>query len=382
MGNEISKDKLNNLNELHSVLCLNPGSSSLKWALFQSTKQTNALKTGSVSLKEIAVELLAIIEKFEIFMVIIRFVHGGTGFYEPVEITSDVYDELCSLLSIAPLHTNASLLCSELILKNTTGINQVAVFDTELFKDMPETAQLYGLPEILRNKYGIRRFGFHGFAHAGMLDAFHELSESNPDQRRRIVTIQLGSGCSMAAFLNGKPVECSMGFTPNDGLLMSTRSGDVDAGLVTWLQRQEGWTPEETDSYLNKESGWAGMSGESADFSVVLRSHKEASKKAVRLFVHRVRKTLGSFYAVLGGLDAVLLSGGIAENTTHFCHALLCDLEHLGIKLTPEENLTKEKKLTERLMSLSSQRSRVEVCVIQNNEFDMMLKTTDQWINK
>ncbi|MAM70661.1 MAG: hypothetical protein CMP91_05900 [Gammaproteobacteria bacterium] len=376
MAEPKSRDKL------PGVLCLNPGSSSLKWAFYCSTTQKKVLKTGTVSLERLSKELLVILKKYEVSLVVIRFVHGGTDFYEPVEVTSKVYGELCSIKSFAPLHINTSLLCSELVTNNLKRVKQVAVFDTEIFKELPEAAQLYGLPESLRDKYGIRRFGFHGFAHAGMLEVYQELTDSAPHKEQRIVTIQLGSGCSMAAFLNGNPVECSMGFTPNDGLLMSTRSGEVDAGLVTWIQRQEGWTPDETDIYLNEKSGWAGMSGEGSDFSVILRSQKLSSERAVRLFIHRVRKNLGSFFAVLGGLDAVLLSGGIAENATHFCHGLLCDLEHLGVKLRPAENLSKAAKLTEEIMPLSLPQSKVEVCVIQNNEFNIMLKTVDQWINR
>jgi acetate kinase len=250
-----------------------------------------------------------------------------------------------------------------------------AVFDTEFFHSLPVSAQLYGLPRHLIQRHRIRRFGFHGFAHAGLHERWRTVvdGQDRVSSDKRVVTLQLGSGCSMAAINGVEPIDTTMGFTPNEGLLMSTRSGDIDPGLLTWLQRQEGWTPEETDRVLNEESGWLGLSGEGGDFSQLLNNSTPEAKEAVQLFSIRVRKTLGAYHALLGGLDGVVIGGGVAESTPTLCLHLLQDLEHLGIKVArqpppvpgPEQPFS----------ILSSSDSCVLCGLAANNEFWSMLQT-------
>lgn len=312
------------------ILILNPGSSSLKWALFTGPEASHASISGKSSPGASADEIGTVLKKYPAQVAILRFVHGGHDFVDPVEIDKHRLEQLQGLESLAPLHNNNSLLCSRQVAEHAPGMRQIAVFDTAFFHDLPRVSRSYGLPRTLVEKYGIRRFGFHGFAHHGMLRAWHEL---NPGKNAppRLVTAQLGSGCSMAAIRDGRPIDTTMGFTPNEGLLMSTRCGDIDPGLVTWLQRREGWGADMTDKVLNEQSGWLGVSGESADMGELLRSDSAEAGWATDLFIHRIRKTLGAYHALLGGLDGVIFSGGIAEHNPDFCKEIVTGLGHLGI---------------------------------------------------
>lgn len=228
------------------------------------------------------------------------------------------------------------------------------------------------MSQELVEKYSIRRFGFHGFAHDAMRAAWEHRADNQLGQR--LVTIQLGSGCSMAAILNGKPIDTTMGFTPNEGLLMSTRCGDIDPGLVTWLQRLEHWTPVETDKVLNEESGWLGVSGISSSISDLLDNPAPSARRAIDLFSYRIRKTLGAYYAVLGGLDGVVMSGGIAEHSVQFCANLLRRLEHLGIFLS-DESLYPEQALNGEYLRISVPDSPVRCEIVRNNEHQAMLES-------
>jgi acetate kinase len=324
-----------------TICVLNPGSATVKWAWFKSINDGHADMTGQASIDELDVALQQQVSAQVADIYIVRFVHGGPVFSKPIIITDDIIPALYSLIELAPLHNEQSIKCVKNLLQHSVKAKIIAVFDTEFFHDLPKVSQLYGLPKNLQEKYRIRRYGFHGFAHAGMKNAWESLSHQ-PEQTNncyRLITLQLGSGCSMAAILGGRPIETSMGFTPNEGLLMSSRSGDIDPGLLTWLQRREAWSPQETDRVLNEQSGWLGVSGESANMADLLDNHSKDAQFAIELFVHRIRKTLGAYYALLGGLDGIVLSGGIAEHSIPLCHRLLKQLGHLGIELAPVEAL-------------------------------------------
>ncbi|MEX2469204.1 MAG: hypothetical protein WD396_05555 [Pseudohongiellaceae bacterium] len=341
-----------------SVLVLNPGSSSLKWALFRACEDPAPYETGHIKGKGIngedrRVALQKFVDEHETGCAVIRFVHGGPDYVRPVAIDASSYPALKKLEALAPLHNRLSLDCIEALLERRPGLKLIAVFDTEFFHDLPRVARMYGLPAELARKHRLRRFGFHGFAHRDMARRWQALADDterrgrdterrggdterrgrDTERRDRIVTMQLGSGCSMAAIAGGRPLDTTMGFTPNEGLLMSTRSGDIDPGLVTWLQRLEGWGPDETDRILNEHSGWLGVSGESADMTDLLASGSEQAGDAIALFRYRIRKTLGAYYALLGGLDGVMAGGGIVEHAPSFVREILSGLEHLGIVL-------------------------------------------------
>jgi len=324
-----------NTDNTPGVLVINPGSSSLKWAYFKCLGAASATFTGQNNASDSSQGIKNLLCKYPIGSVVIRFVHGGNDFVAPVTIDNLRLLRLEELISLAPLHNQQALLVSKEISINAPDLRQIAVFDTEFFHDLPRVAQLYGLPIELILKYGIRRFGFHGFAHASMVKQWHTLHGRHSDRNTRLITIQLGSGCSMAAIRNDKPVDSTMGFTPNDGLLMSTRCGDLDAGLVTWLQKKEGWDPEDTDRILNRKSGWLGLSGESSNMGELLHSNSVAARLSVDLFIRRIRMTLGAYFALLGGLDGVIFSGGIPERSPDVCREILAGLEHLGIVCAP-----------------------------------------------
>lgn len=318
------------------VLTFNPGSASMKWAYFPSLQAASSLAAGEAGpLEDDGAGVLPANCHAE--LAIIRFVHGGPDLFRPLEIDKHTVKKLQAAESLAPLHNRTSLLLSRRITEHAPAMKQIAVFDTAFFHNLPRISQLYGLPRALVDKYGIRRFGFHGFAHEGMVRAWRDLRKERDARPQRLVTAHLGSGCSMAAILDGRPMDTTMGFTPNEGLLMSTRCGDIDPGLVTWLQHREGWSPKVTDRELNEQSGWLGMSGESANMADLLESSSWEAAQTIDLFIHRIRKTLGAYYALLGGLDGVIFSGGISERAPDFCKRIISGLEHLGIHTAPAE---------------------------------------------
>lgn len=318
-----------------SILIINPGSSSLKWAIFDNLKTLLYTKKGSCQLDQVDNFLDKIFKDNLYSCCVIRFVHGGSHFFKAMSIDEEVLNQLEQLSDLAILHNKKSNNLAKYILEKYKEIKVVGVFDTEFFHDLPSVAQQIPLPSRLLKKYALRRYGFHGFAHSALISAHHSiLSESKNNQEdSKIITLHLGSGCSMAAIKNGKPIETSMGFSPNDGLLMRTRTGELDPGLLLWLQKAENWSVEQAERIINLDSGWEGMSAIKSDFSTLLSSKSEVAKNAVDLFSHRVRKTLGAYFALLGGLDTVLLSGGVAEHNIGFCILLLSELEHLGINI-------------------------------------------------
>ena len=329
-----------------ALLVLNPGSSSIKWSVHEQTELACYRGSGplfSGQFKEDAeqgatVALAEAMAHCDVCSVVIRFVHGGAFYSEPLLVDNNNLKTLKGLVPLAPLHNKVAIDLIEQLQwahSNPSFFSPpiVVVFDTEFFNDLPKVAQDYGLPASLVEKYRLRRYGFHGFAHHAMVDQWQILNPGKRDYT--LVTAQLGSGCSMAAIKDGKPVDTTMGFTPNEGLLMRTRCGDLDPGLVTWLQRQENWSPEDTDAVLNKQSGWFGVSGGHDNMADLFASEDAKSQRAFELFRHRFQKTLGSYYAILGGLDGVVLSGGVAENSAEICHKLLSGLDHLGIELRP-----------------------------------------------
>ena len=362
------------------LLVLNPGSSSIKWSTHNVSALEYAGATAPVAIGQAGVGqsaaqtypgappwLTDVLTNHDVRAVIIRVVHGGSEYLKPLPINDDNFRQLQTLIPLAPLHNKAAIELIEQLRNTRISIPVFAVFDSEFFSDLPVLSQIYGLPVALTEKYGLRRYGFHGFAHESMVKQWETV---NPDiEHYTLVTAQLGSGCSMAAIRDGKPVDTTMGFTPNEGLLMRTRSGDIDPGLLTWLQRQEGWTPEETDHVLNHESGWRGLSGGIDNMADLFASKQPQHQLAFDFFRYRFQKTLGAYFAILGGLDGVVLSGGIAENNVDICCRLLSGLSHLGITL-------KEPLVQSALpLILSQPASPVQCWVVAADEADSMLRS-------
>lgn len=247
-----------------------------------------------------------------------RVVHGGARFTDSCLLDREVEREIERLAPLAPLHNPAALRWIDAT-REVFGINvaQVAVFDTAFFAALPKVARTYAIPHELAEKHGLRRYGFHGLAHQAMWRRWCEL-RPGIHGGGRVITLQLGSGCSITATDQGMPRDTSMGFSPLEGLMMATRSGDVDVGLITFLQRQESLTPDQTERLLNEHSGLLGVSGISADMRLLLESQDERARLAVDLYCYRARKYLGAYLAVLGGADAIVFGGGAGENSGRY----------------------------------------------------------------
>jgi acetate kinase len=294
-----------------------------------------------------------------------RVVHGGETFSGSVLITSDVLKALRDNIELAPLHNPHNLrgiTACEAILPGTP---QVGVFDTAFHQKMPKKAYLYGIPYSLYTQYKIRRYGFHGTSHRYVSYRAAELLQKEAAQLK-MVTCHLGNGCSMAAIDGGISVDTTMGFTPLEGLLMGTRSGDIDPSVILFIMGKEGLTLNEAGTLLNKHSGLQGISGVSSDMREILEEVKNGDKKATNafeVFCYRIRKYIGAYAAAMGGLDAVVFTGGIGENSVEVRRKSCEGLEFLGIRIddTANESAEKEKRIT-------TQDSRATVMVIPTNE--------------
>ena len=262
-----------------------------------------------------------------------RVVHGGERFTQPVLIDADVLEAIEALEALAPLH-NAPSLAGIRAAKAALGsdIPMVAVFDTAFHAAMPEYAHRYAIPHELAVKHGIRRYGFHGLAYRSVVARYAELT-GTPLERATIVAFHLGNGCSAAAIKNGRSIDTSMGLTPLEGLVMGTRSGDVDPALIGYLARQEDVSAPEVERWLNERAGLLGLSGRSRDMRDLLAHEQDdpRARLAVDVFCHRARKYLGAYLATLGGADAVVFSGGIGEHAPEVRARICAGMEWTGL---------------------------------------------------
>lgn len=270
-----------------------------------------------------------------------RVVHGGERYAESTVITGQVEAGIDALSELAPLH-NPACLAGIRGAKAVMGsaVPMVAVFDTAFHRTMPEVARRYAIPTDLADRHQIRRYGFHGIAHASLADGY-AVSAGVSLKEARIITVQLGNGCSVTAIEAGRSVETSMGFTPLEGLVMGTRSGDVDASLVAFLAEREKVEPSEVERWLNERSGLLGLSGRSNDMRELLRAAGTGDRNAefaIDLFCYRVRKYLGSYLAVLGGAEAIIFGGGIGENAPEIRQRICDTMAWCGIRLDGDRN--------------------------------------------
>ena len=267
-----------------------------------------------------------------------RVVHGGTRFNGPALIDDAAREAIVLLSELAPLHNPVAVrwidaahdVCGP-------GVRQVAAFDTAFFAALPPVAAEYALPPDLGVELGIRRYGFHGLAHEAMWRRWCEL-EPNLPSGGKLITVQLGGGCSMAALERGRPLDTSMGFSPLEGLVMATRSGDVDAAIVPYLERRLGVSGERVIAMLNERSGLAGMAGDAADPQSLLDGGADRARLAVEIYCYRARKYLGAYLAVLGGCDGIAFGGGVGEHVAAVRARIVAGLEWAGIELDPAAN--------------------------------------------
>ncbi len=322
------------------ILIVNAGSSSLRLVLYGGDParpqrlRARHLEGAALEAPEAVIDFL---EDDRPEAVAHRIVHGGS-LAEACHIDAGVEAEIERCAVLAPLHNPPALRwLRTLRVQLDPSLPQIAVFDTAFFHDLPAVAAGYPLPAGLGIEPAPRRYGFHGNAHRAMLRAWQALRPELPGGGR-VITLQLGAGCSTAVIAQGRPVETSMGYTPLEGLMMATRSGDIDPGLLIHLQRAHGYDADALERLLTRESGLAGVSGISGDLRVLLASGDPRAALAIDMFCHRARKYVGAGLAVLGGADAILFGGGIGEHSAVIRHRILGGLEGLGIMLDEARN--------------------------------------------
>jgi acetate kinase len=325
------------------ILTINSGSTSVKLALYREaaagTPRCTATEHHSGSHLDPHALLGALATQLASppTAVAHRIVHGGTRFTEPTRIDAGVLAALEELSPLAPLHNPEALRWVKAARALWPEVTQVAVFDTAFFARLPRVAAEYALPAHLGIDRGVRRYGFHGLAHEAMWQAWCGL---RPDlaEGGRLITLQLGGGCSIAAVDRGKPLDTSMGFSPLEGLVMATRCGDIDAAVVPYLERQLGTSGDEVVELLNTQSGLAGMSATDGNPAALLQSPAAQARFAVELYCYRIRKYVGAYLAVLGGCDGIVFGGGVGEHVPGVRERALANLEWAGIALDPARN--------------------------------------------
>jgi len=309
-----------------------------------------------------------------------RVVHGGEKFNASVLIDQAVLNQIKDCFDLAPLHNPSNLIGIEAVEKLMPGVPQVAVFDTAFHQSMPPMAYIYGLPYSYYKKYGIRRYGFHGTSHRYVSKRACELLGKKYEDLK-IITAHIGNGASIAAIKNGHSIDTSMGMTPVDGLLMGTRSGEIDAGVLTFISEKENLSAQKISELLNKRSGVLGVSGVSSDMrelSAACESGNPRAILAMDMFNYRIRKYIGSYAAVLGGLDLLIFTGGVGENQWTTRSAACKDLEFMGIEIDESKNTG----LRSKEMIISTPDSKVTVMVIPTDEELMIATDTLEILSK
>ena len=303
-----------------------------------------------------------------------RVAHGGEKFTHSVRINDNVINMIKDLCDLAPLHNPGALQGIAAMQAVLPGIPMAAVFDTSFHATMPPEAYLYAIPYEYYEKYRVRRYGFHGTSHKYVAEKAAEYV-GRDWKNTKIVTCHLGSGASIAAVENGKSVETSMGFTPVEGLVMGSRTGDLDLGAFMYIMDKEGYNTKEMNTLVNKKSGLIGITGNSQDMRDVRAGRDSGDERctyAFNMFAHRVKKYIGAYAAIMNGMDVLVMTGGIGENAWFMREAILENMEFLGIKI--------DKKLNETIMGdaavISTPDSKVKVVVYPTDEEYMIAKDT------
>ena len=296
-----------------------------------------------------------------------RLVHGGEKFSESVVITDAVIRDFSTCNDLAPLHNPANIKGVNAVKELLPNIPQVGVFDTAFHQTMPDYAYMYAVPYELYEKYGVRRYGFHGTSHRYVSARVLDYLGIPSAEGTKIITCHIGNGASIAAVKDGKVVDTSMGLTPLEGLIMGTRSGDIDAGAVTFIMDKEALDTKGLSNLLNKQSGLFGVSGGKSDFRDILAeiaAGNDRARLAKEMYTYRIKKYIGQYAAAMGGVDVIVFTGGAGENQWEVREGATKNLEFLGVKVDKE--LNHSCRATE--MTISSPDSRVKVCVIPTDE--------------
>ena len=327
------------------ILTVNSGSSSVKFALFAVGDPPRRLHGGTVDRIDLNavpidwLDALALGGHLEgVVAVGHRVVHGGPKHFDPQPVTADLLADLRAATPFAPAHLPNAIRLIEAMARRLPGAPQVACFDTAFHRDLPPVARLLPIPRAYADA-GLRRYGFHGLSYAYLMEEWERLAGAET-ARGRAILAHLGSGASMAAVQSGKCIDTTMGLTPAGGLVMGTRTGDIDPGVLIHLARGEGLSADQLEELMTRRSGLLGVSGTSSDMRDLLAAQGTdlRAAEAVELFCYRIRKCVGAHAAALGGLDALIFSGGIGENAPEV-RARVCDgLRFLGIELDPAAN--------------------------------------------
>ncbi len=302
-----------------------------------------------------------------------RLVHGGERFSESVLITDEVMRDFSACNDLAPLHNPANIKGVNAVKSLLPDIPQVGVFDTAFHQTMPDYAYMYATPYELYEKYGVRRYGFHGTSHRYVSRRVLDFLGIQDIQGTKVITCHIGNGASIAAVKDGKCVDTSMGLTPLEGLIMGTRSGDIDAGAVTFIMDKENLDTKGLSNLLNKKSGLAGVSGGSSDFRDILKGIEEGNdhaRLAKEMYTYRIKKYIGQYAAAMGGVDIIVFTGGAGENQWEVREGATNGLEFLGVKVDVEKNHSCRAKE----QTISTDDSKVKVCVIPTDE-ELMIAT-------
>jgi acetate kinase len=343
------------------VLTVNAGSSSVRLGLFRGDTRLRGSRAEAGA--DPAEQLRRLLDgESGVARVAHRVVHGGAQRQTTCLLDDLVEREIERATSLAPLHNPATLAWVRLCRRLLPAATPFAVFDSGFFARLPEAASTYALPGALRARLGLRRLGFHGLAHRSMWECLRTLS---PARTERVISFQLGSGCSAAALRGGQPIDTSMGFTPFEGLVMATRAGDLDPGVLLLLAR-EGLLDERL---LGEESGLAGLSGTSGSVTALLADGSPAAELALEVYAYRARKYFGAYLAALGGCDAVLIGGGVGEHAAELRPRMLGGLEALGLVLDPAANAA-----TRPPARISAPGSRIEVWVVPTDEESVLAR--------
>ncbi len=309
-----------------------------------------------------------------------RVVHGGEKFSSSVLIDQEVIDKVIECAELAPLHNPANLKGIYAIQKILPNTPQVAVFDTAFHQTMPDYAYMYGLPYEFYEKYAVRRYGFHGTSHRYVSKRACDIL-GVPYEKQRIITAHIGNGCSMTAIKFGQSIDTSMGMTPSEGLLMGTRSGDVDPAVLSFLMIKEGFKPSEMCDMINKTSGVLGISGVSSDMRELIVAKRAGNPRAIlaqKVYNYRIKKYIGAYTAAMGGLDILVFTGGVGENQFTMRKAVCDDMEYLGIILDDSKNDNMQGKE----MIISTPDSKATVMVVPTNEEYIIAADTQAILSK
>ncbi len=330
-----------------NILVLNAGSSTLKYQLFamRGGEDVKIVAKGAIDRVQNMGDATRLV--FEtlgdrpIDALGYRVVHGGDRFDRPVRIDSEVVREIRTLIELAPLHNSVALQCIEAGMKAFASLPGVAVFDTSFHRTMPEVARRYAIDRALADRHGLHRFGFHGISHEYVSKQLLCCMGRNSAGRSRLITCHLGSGASICAVRDGQSIDTSMGLTPLEGLVMGTRGGDVDPGLVLHLLRVVKMSADEIDDLLNHKSGLLGLSQRSADardLETASGAGDANAEAALEAFAYRCRKYIGAYAAALGGVDGIAFAGGIGEHSPSMRARIVRNLDFLGVHIDPDRN--------------------------------------------